>query len=1150
MSNCGSHHKNRLINFYKDAPKVREAKSDGDAQLLFVHVSSSRIWSSISNDIMKIAEMISRIVVSIAVYLHLLVICCFRLVDSTTNDPKAALQFEIDENDPRLVTIYWNQLFTAKKIKEISTREIYFRNATDKQYTEEPGEWEPLLIDEKDTRKVSRFVLLKHELCREKDFKVIWYDNNDELHEPKLIRLGPSPTPLKTKFSIEISNLNFNTVTEMISGKLSFTEDKKPAKQDNKHIVSSFLSISPYYCKTVFNKWTFEPEIDSTNGNFLIPLSYLKHDCELRVHLNRKLFNSDDNCMELRQTEFDDSPILNLKCESVKNLHCPIEMGKPISTCDVDCDVNIESDVSKSSIQNKIDPNVMVKWKFPNSSKKPTKSYRLRTAEVDYTWNNNPLAEFNVTTSNVSSTVGHIELKQFSKASESFYSLQICAVYDNCKADIDWSLVPKYAIYVADMINEANALSTASETETTSKTASADAEQKKTIQTAAADVDANFKSTGKKHFDDYYLLAYLFNTERKICIYSHQIAKISRLATNRERSYFLTSVRLVTGEQQWINLTFAECSSENLSLSMISLAVVIFVINLFQFKFIQTSKAHTALVNTTSGWLQGTVLQMENATTTTATVYEFLNISYGHAPVGNYRFAKPLPASYQFGIIYSNTSAPPCYQYVDQSYPGFAGTEMWNPSFEMTENCLNLNLWQPANAKNAPVLVWIFGGGFVSGSPSLDLYNGSTIAARHGIIVININYRLGPLGFLYLDDKEAPPNVGLLDQRLALQWIQENVQLFGGDPSRITLMGESAGAAAVMSHLLAKNSWHLFNNAILQSGTMNSSWATVDREILKNHSRELASSLGCSGSDLELLRCLRKLPAQDIQSKSEKMWNGKFLSFLFAPVINDELFFGEESSRNLIAGNMKKTTILVCFNSDEGSFWLPTYMPKFFNNIGNGMISRTQFYSAVEEAFGDFQNHHQLERVMEYYLANYANERDALSAMIGDFYFTCDLLYTVHLVTENGVRVYLSQFDYRSKRNPWPQWMGSMHGYEIEFIFGVPLRPENDNYSPHDQFISKLLMEYWSSFVYDSHPTANSTAHVKWPLYTVENPAYLMINESGVSVQWNPLKYECSLMRQLKLGNATGDFYQKKFTNFSLQTGITHSNASHLKLNS
>ncbi|OUC42620.1 Carboxylesterase [Trichinella nativa] len=1042
----GSHHKNRLINFYKDAPKVREAKSDGDAQLLFVHVSSSRICLSSS----------------------LLVICCFRLVDSTTNDPKAALQFEIDENDPRLVTIYWNQLFTAKKIKEISTREIYFRNATDKQYTEEPGEWEPLLIDEKDTRKVSRFVLLKHELCREKDFKVIWYDNNDELHEPKLIRLGPSPTPLKTKFSIEISNLNFNTITEMISGKLSFTEEKKTAKQDNKHIVSSFLSISPYYCKTVFNKWTFEPEIDSTNGNFSIPLSYLKHDCELRVHLNQKLFNSDDNCMELRQTEFDDSPILNLKCESVKNLHCPIEMGKPISTCDVDCDVNIESDVSKSSIQNKIDPNVMVKWKFPNS-KKPTKSYRLRTAEVDYTWNNNPLAEFNVTTSNVSSTVGHIELKQFSKASESFYSLQICAVYDNCKADIDWSLVPKYAIYVADMINEANALSTASETETTSKTASADAEQKKTIQTSAADVDANFKSTGKQR-----------QTQEKF----------HSAAVNGHQSLEVPLSPPVHGANSANPL----------------------------YTFIQTSKAHTALVNTTSGWLQGTVLQMENATTTTVTVYEFLNISYGHAPVGNYRFAKPLPASYQFGIIYSNTSAPPCYQYVDQSYPGFAGTEMWNPSFEMTENCLNLNLWQPANAKNAPVLVWIFGGGFVSGSPSLDLYNGSTIAARHGIIVININYRLGPLGFLYLDDKEAPPNVGLLDQRLALQWIQENVQLFGGDPSRITLMGESAGAAAVMSHLLAKNSWHLFNNAILQSGTMNSSWATVDREILKNHSRELASSLGCSGSDLELLRCLRKLPAQDIQSKSEKMWNGKFLSFLFAPVINDELFFGEESSRNLITGNMKKTTILVCFNSDEGSFWLPTYMPKFFNNIGNGMISRTQFYSAVEEAFGDFQNHHQLERVMEYYLANYANERDALSAMIGDFYFTCDLLYTVHLVTEKGVRVYLSQFDYRSKRNPWPQWMGSMHGYEIEFIFGVPLRPENDNYSPHDQFISKLLMEYWSSFVYDSHPAANSTAHVKWPLYTVENPAYLMINESGVSVQWNPLKYECSLMRQLKLG--------------------------------
>ncbi|XP_009458843.1 PREDICTED: cholinesterase-like, partial [Nipponia nippon] len=187
-------------------------------------------------------------------------------------------------------------------------------------------------------------------------------------------------------------------------------------------------------------------------------------------------------------------------------------------------------------------------------------------------------------------------------------------------------------------------------------------------------------------------------------------------------------------------------------------------------------------------------------------VTAFLGIPYAEPPLGHLRFRPPRPARPWHGVLDASSHHHACYQAVDTMFPGFGGSEMWNPNREMSEDCLYLNVWVPVPRPSAavPVLVWIYGGGFYSGAASLDVYDGRYLAAAEGVVVVSMNYRVGALGFLALPGHpEAPGNVGLLDQRLALRWVRDNVGAFGGDAGAVTLFGESAGAASVGLHLLS-----------------------------------------------------------------------------------------------------------------------------------------------------------------------------------------------------------------------------------------------------------------------------------------------------------------------------------------------------------
>lgn len=148
------------------------------------------------------------------------------------------------------------------------------------------------------------------------------------------------------------------------------------------------------------------------------------------------------------------------------------------------------------------------------------------------------------------------------------------------------------------------------------------------------------------------------------------------------------------------------------------------------------------------------------------------------------------------------------------------GSKIWNANTRMSEDCLYINVWVPRprpERARLTVMVWIYGGGFYSGTATLDLYDGRLLASEENVIVVSMNYRVASLGFFHIGGRyDAPGNAGMFDQVMALEWVRDNIEQFGGLASNITLFGESAGAASISMHLLSSLSRDLFKYAILQ----------------------------------------------------------------------------------------------------------------------------------------------------------------------------------------------------------------------------------------------------------------------------------------------------------------------------------------------
>ena len=231
----------------------------------------------------------------------------------------------------------------------------------------------------------------------------------------------------------------------------------------------------------------------------------------------------------------------------------------------------------------------------------------------------------------------------------------------------------------------------------------------------------------------------------------------------------------------------------------------------------------------------GKIQGFETSTSDGKKVSAWYGIPYAQPPTGSLRFRHPRPVEPWGGVKRTQEHPNSCIQYTDVFFPNFQGSAQWNTNTKQSEDCLYLNVVVPKpHPKNAAVLLWIYGGGFWSGTTTLDLYDMRTMVAEENIIMVGIQYRVASLAFLYFDTTDVPGNAGMFDQIMAMQWVKDNIAGFGGNPNNITLMGESAGAASVSLHLLSPLSRDLFSQAIMQSASANTPWAVTTKREGRN----------------------------------------------------------------------------------------------------------------------------------------------------------------------------------------------------------------------------------------------------------------------------------------------------------------------------
>ena len=224
-----------------------------------------------------------------------------------------------------------------------------------------------------------------------------------------------------------------------------------------------------------------------------------------------------------------------------------------------------------------------------------------------------------------------------------------------------------------------------------------------------------------------------------------------------------------------------------------------------------------AVVEVGGGRLEGARVAAPDGTP----IDRYLGIPYAAPPVGERRWRPPAPAPSWNGVRRAVAFGPAAPQGdpLPAPLPGFLAD-----ATGLSEDCLTLNIWTAATgdaagdaAEAQPVLVWIHGGAFISGGTSQPVYDGARLAAETGAVVVTVNYRLGALGFMALDDDGAATNCGLLDQLAALRWVRENAGAFGGDTERVTVFGESAGAGAILQLAVSPQRGDAFRRAIIQS---------------------------------------------------------------------------------------------------------------------------------------------------------------------------------------------------------------------------------------------------------------------------------------------------------------------------------------------
>jgi para-nitrobenzyl esterase len=493
-----------------------------------------------------------------------------------------------------------------------------------------------------------------------------------------------------------------------------------------------------------------------------------------------------------------------------------------------------------------------------------------------------------------------------------------------------------------------------------------------------------------------------------------------------------------------------------------------------------------AVVKTSSGEVRGSVVEGVNT---------FKGIPYAAPPFGPNRFGPPRPVEPWLGVRdalnYGPTVPKPPY------FPPFDAL-LPEPAIAGAD-CLNLNIWSPELGKvRLPVMVWIHGGAFANGTGAISIYDGSHFA-RDGVVCVTINYRLGADGFLYLGDGTA--NRGLLDQVAALEWVQENITAFGGDPDNVTIFGESAGGMSVGTLLAMPAAAGLFGRAIAQSGAGHH---VISAEAALRVGQSLAKKLTVEPTLAaiaevpidRLLQAQVELSAEVFNNPNPALWGEVAANLMpFEPVIDGDIL-GARPIDRIRAGEGANVDVLAGSNAEEQRLFL----------VPNGVIDHIS-----EEVVAGSAAAHGLavEKALSTYRATRpdATPGDLLGAIVTDWFYRIPAIRLAEAYAKSDTAAYMYEFAWRS-----PQFngrLGACHSLEIAFAFDNLdkewLEPTLGSDPP--QNVADTMHAAWVAFATGGDPG--------WPKYDLSRRATMRFDTASEVVD-DPRAAERALWEGLR----------------------------------
>lgn len=488
----------------------------------------------------------------------------------------------------------------------------------------------------------------------------------------------------------------------------------------------------------------------------------------------------------------------------------------------------------------------------------------------------------------------------------------------------------------------------------------------------------------------------------------------------------------------------------------------------------------------------------------------FKGIPFAKPPVGELRFRAPQPAE-----PWSDT--------LDATQFRTAAPQDSNPIMqvgEQSEDCLYLNIWTPAadNAKR-PVLFWIHGGGFFIGSGSQQEYSGARLASEGDVVVVTINYRLGALGFTYLNDliddaHATDSNVGIRDQVAALEWVKESIVQFGGDPDNITIFGESAGAMSVGTLLGTPAASGLFHKAIPQSGAGHTCLTTAcAKTVAEKFLQELdidpqqPEKLWQVSTD-DILRAQRKTAGTRLKYGP---WQIPGIGMSFIPVVENK-YLPDHPFEMVKKGSAKEVDLMIGTTRDEWNLFAqmakmaPADQSQSLGALG-GNVTHENIAQVFEQRLPGLG-----ESALAFYRDEVGAESDALDLFVAletDCSFTIPAIRMAEEQQKHRANTFMYRFDWKSPM------LGACHAIDIPFVFGgisSPFGTMLTGGGEGAEALSKQVQAAWINFAKTGNP--NDASLPQWPAYCEANRS-TMIFDAENSVESNPREDARSFWEQV-----------------------------------